>query len=92
MYDRSTEGVSELSIFYEEPDGLHLVICQSGKEVLRSVLVVLLRGGAIEVTQQGRKYRTTMPLPAISRSSTTRMDPVFVSAPMTAAMQALGMT
>lgn len=89
-------------VFYEEPDGLNLVIRQSGKavpnlnaeicrevldylkwehsygnkvagksldahfqgigyawerDVLRIVLAVLLRGGAIEVTHQGRKYR-----------------------------------
>ena len=89
-------------IFYEEPDGLNLVIRQSGRavpnlnaeicrevleylrrehaygtkvtgksldtpfqgigyawerDVLRIVLAVLLRGGAIEVTHQGRKYR-----------------------------------
>ena len=89
-------------IFYEEPEGLNLVIRQSGKtvpnlnaeicrevldylkrehaygnkvtgksldthfqgigyawerDVLRMVLAVLLRGGAIEVTHQGRKYR-----------------------------------
>jgi hypothetical protein len=89
-------------IFYEEPDGLNLVIRQSGRavpnlnadicrevleylrcehaygnkvtgrsldsqfqglgyawerEVLQLVLAVLLRGGAIEVTHQGRKYR-----------------------------------
>lgn len=90
------------SIFYEEPDGLNLVIRQAGRavpnlnadicrevleflrrehaygnkvtgksldahfqgigyawerDVLRIVLAVLLRGGAIEVTHQGRKYR-----------------------------------
>jgi len=89
-------------IFYEEPDGLNLVIRQSGRivpnlnaeicrevldylkrehsygnkvtgksldahfqglgyawerDLLRIVLAVLLRGGAIEVTHQGRKYR-----------------------------------
>lgn len=89
-------------IFYEEPDGLNLVIRQAGRavpnlnadicrevleflrrehaygnkvtgksldahfqgigyawerDVLRIVLAVLLRGGAIEVTHQGRKYR-----------------------------------
>lgn len=89
-------------IFYEEPEGLNLVIRQSGKavpnlnaeicrevldylkrehaygnkvtgrslgthfqgigyaweqDILRLVLAVLLRGGAIEVTHQGRKYR-----------------------------------
>lgn len=89
-------------VFYEEPDGLNLVIRQSGKaipninaeicrevldylkrehsygnkvtgksldahfqgigyawerDVLRIVLAVLLRGGAIEVTHQGRRYR-----------------------------------
>jgi hypothetical protein len=89
-------------LFYEEPEGLHLVIRQSGRavpnlnadicrevleylkrehaygnkvtgksldthfqglgyawdrDVLRIVLAVLLRGGAIEVTHQGRKYR-----------------------------------
>jgi len=89
-------------IFYEEPDGLNLVIRQSGKavpnlnaeicrevldylkrehsygnkvsgksldahfqgigyawerDVLRTVLAVFLRAGAIEVTHQGRRYR-----------------------------------
>jgi len=89
-------------LFYEEPEGLHLVLRQSNRtvpnlnaeicrevldylkrehaygnkvtgrsleshfqgigyawdrDILRIVLAVLLRGGAIEVTHQGRKYR-----------------------------------
>jgi hypothetical protein len=102
-------------IFYEEPDGLNLVIRQSGKtmpnlnaEICREVLDYLKREhaygnkvtgksldahfqgigyawsgrccvlswrccsvAAIEVTHQGRKYRTTMTPLADSRLSTT---------------------